>query len=173
MSELNKSGSENAWAVESSGDVPASLSRNVRQARGRRALALAIPIAVLSLVTGCGSDSKTPASTPAPSSPAAGASEGGAGTSNLTGDVGEGDAFVITLKDSTGAPVTTLKAGKYEVKVKDASKIHNFHLTGPGVEEKTTVPEVTDKTWTVTLAAGTYTYKCDPHAKMTGSFTVT
>ena len=78
-----------------------------------------------------------------------------------------------SLMDSTGAPVTTLKAGEYKIKVKDLSKIHNFNLSGAGVDEKTTVPEVTDVTWTVTFTAGTYTFKCDPHPPMTGSFTVT
>lgn len=59
------------------------------------------------------------------------------------------------------------------MKVKDASKIHNFHLTGAGVDQKTTVPDITEATWTVVLQAGTYTFKCDPHPKMTGTFTVT
>lgn len=130
-----------------------------------RPLGLAIPIAFLSLVTAC-------SSTPASTTPAAGSSVA-AGGSVLTASVGEGDKPVITLTDSAGAPVTTLPAGSYTVKVKDLSAKHNFHLTGTGVEEKTTVPEVTDVTWTVTLAAGTYTFKCDPHPPMTGSFTVT
>ena len=32
----------------------------------------------------------------------------------------------------------------------------------------TTVPETTEVTWKVTLQAGTYTFKCDPHPKMVG-----
>jgi len=95
----------------------------------------------------------------------------------LTGTVGEEgkpEAFTITLMDSTGAPVTTLKAGMYQVKVKDLAKLHNFNLNGPGVEQKTTVPEVTDATWMVTLEAGTYTFVCDPHpSTMKKTFTVT
>ncbi|WP_411283236.1 hypothetical protein [Lapillicoccus sp.] len=145
-----------------------------------RPLVLAVPVALLSLVGACGSSS-TPANGPAaaassaPSSAPSSSSSsgGGAAAGVLTGSVGEGDAYVITLMDSTGAPVTSLKAGSYTVKVKDASKIHDFHLSGPGVDQKTTVPEVTEASWTVTLQAGTYTYKCDPHPKMTGSFTVT
>jgi len=153
----------------------------VRRRRPMRPLVLAVPVALLSLVGACGSSS-TPASGPAAaassapsssSSSSSSSSGGGAAAGVLTGSVGEGDAYVITLMDSTGAPVTSLKAGSYTVKVKDASKIHNFHLTGPGVDQKSTVPEVTEATWTVTLQAGTYTFKCDPHAKMTGSFTVT
>jgi len=92
----------------------------------------------------------------------------------LTGELGAKDAFTITLKDDAGAPVTTLPAGTYKVMVKDTSKIHNFHLTGEGVEEKTEVGELLDTEWTVTLAAGTYTYLCDPHpSTMKKTFTVT
>ena len=57
--------------------------------------------------------------------------------------------------------------------MKDPSKIHNFKLTGTGVDEKTSVPEIADATWKVKLVAGTYTYTCGPHPKMTGTFTVT
>ncbi len=165
----------NQQATEPDRDATLSHARGKGDYRRRviRPLGLAIPIAVLSLVTAC---SSTPASTTpaAGSSVAAGGSGAVAAGSVLTGAVGQGDAFVITLVDSTGAPVTSLKAGSYTVKVKDESKIHNFHLTGPGVEQTTTVPETTEVTWTVNLSAGTYTFVCDPHAaKMVGSFTVT
>jgi len=141
--------------------------------------ALVISLAAVVLTTGCGGSATAPPK--ASSSSAAGASSAATSGSTsaaagtvLTATVGEGDAFVIKLVDGTGAPVTTLKAGSYEVKVKDASKIHNFHLTGPGVEEKTSVPDVTDATWKVTFSAGTYTFVCDPHPqKMKGSITVT
>ena len=159
------------------GDQP--VQRDVIRRRFVRPLVITLPVALLSLVGACGSSS-TPASGPAAagsgapsSSSSSSSSAGGAVAGVLTGTVGEGDAYVITLMDSTGAPVSSLKAGSYTVKVKDASKIHNFHLTGPGVEQKSSVPEITEATWTVTLQAGTYTYKCDPHPKMTGSFTVT
>ena len=160
------------------------VAHGVVRRRAIRPLVLVVPVALLSLVGACGSSSSPPANAPAAagssasasssSSSAGGATAGGAAAAGvLTGSVGEGDAYVITLMDSTGAPVTSLKAGSYTVKVKDASKIHDFHLTGPGVDQKTTVPEITEATWTVTLQAGTYTFKCDPHPKMTGSFTVT
>jgi len=139
-----------------------------------------VAVALLFLVAACGSNSSPPASGPVPSSSSAStsgsspsSSSGGGNAGVLTGTVGEGDAYVITLTDSTGAPVTSLKAGSYTVKVKDASKIHNFHLTGAGVDQKTTVPDITEVTWTVSLQAGPYTFKCDPHPKMTGTFTVT
>jgi plastocyanin len=134
-----------------------------------------VPLALLGLVAACGSnDSSTGSTTTTSASAAASASAVAtpAGGSVLNATVGEGDAFAIALTDSAGAPVSTLKPGSYTVKVSDKSKIHNFHLTGPGVEQKTAVPDVSDTTWTVDLTAGTYTFKCDPHAKMTGTFTV-
>jgi hypothetical protein len=143
-------------------------------------LAVIAALAILFLVGACGSTSSPPTNGPVASSsgsptsgPSSPSSSGGGNAGVLTGTVGEGDAYVITLTDSTGAPVSSLKAGTYTVKVKDASKIHNFHLTGAGVDQKTTVPDITEVTWTVALQAGTYTFRCDPHPKMTGSFTVT
>jgi plastocyanin len=93
-----------------------------------------------------------------------------ASTPTLNGTVGPG--FTITLK-TAGAKVTKLKHGTYVIKVADKSTIHNFHLKGPGVDKKTTVGFTGTKTWTVTLKAGKYTYTCDPHPFMKGSFTVT
>ena len=143
-----------------------------RPARPPRAL-LAVPLAAGLLVAGCGGDTPAaaPSSTPSSTSSSA-APAGGAASTTLLGVVGQGDAFTISLKDAAGAPVTTLRAGTYQVKVTDASAIHNFHLRGPGVEQRTSVPDKGDTTWTVTLAAGTYTYRCDPHPSMTGSITV-
>lgn len=84
----------------------------------------------------------------------------------------DGPGFTITLKKGT-TKVKTLKPGTYTIKVQDKSNIHNFHLTGPGVNKKTSVGAVTTVTWKVTLKKGTYKYVCDPHATiMKGSFTV-
>ncbi len=134
-----------------------------------------VPLALLGLVAACGGSDDSAAKAAGTSAPAGTTSSSApaAGGNVLTATVGEGDAFTIALTDGSGAAVSTLKAGSYTVKVSDKSKIHNFHLTGPGVEQTTAVPDVTDVTWTVDLTAGTYTFKCDPHAKMTGSFTVT
>jgi plastocyanin len=95
----------------------------------------------------------------------------GAATGKLVGTDGPG--FTITLKQG-GKAVKTLKAGAYTITIQDKSNIHNFHLTGPGVNKKTSVGAVKTYTWTVTLKKGTYKYICDPHATiMKGSFTVT
>jgi hypothetical protein len=91
----------------------------------------------------------------------------------LVGTVGTNDAFVITLHDSAGNPVTHLDPGTYDIAVRDVSQLHNFHLRGPGVDQATIPEEAQTVTWTVTFTDGTYTYQCDPHASlMHGSFTV-
>jgi hypothetical protein len=84
----------------------------------------------------------------------------------------DGPGFTITLKEG-GKKVTTLKAGTYSFKVEDKSNIHNFHLTGPGVNVKTSIPGVSTATWKLKLKKGIYKYVCDPHATiMHGSFKV-
>jgi plastocyanin len=88
----------------------------------------------------------------------------------LTGTVGPG--FSITLKQGNGK-VTRLKAGTYVFKISDKSSIHDFHLSGPGVNKKTSVGGTGTSTWKLTLKKGTYKFVCDPHATiMKGSFTV-
>jgi plastocyanin len=92
-------------------------------------------------------------------------------TPKLTGTVGPG--FTITLTKG-GKKVTTLKAGKYTFAIDDKSSIHNFHLSGPGVNKTTSVAKTGKTNWTVTLKKGTYKYVCDPHLTiMKGSFKVT
>ena len=88
----------------------------------------------------------------------------------LTGTVGPG--FTITLKKGT-AKVKTLKPGSYKITVNDKSNIHDFHLTGPGVNKMiTTISFKGTKSVTVKLKKGKYTYRCDPHPTMVGHFTV-
>ena len=87
-----------------------------------------------------------------------------AGSANrLTGTDGPG--FTITLKQG-GKKVTHLKAGTYTFVIADKSSIHDFHLTGPGVNKKTSVAAVGTTTWTVKLKKGTYKFVCDPHASI-------
>lgn len=92
--------------------------------------------------------------------------------STLKGSVGPG--FVISVTTEDGAPVETLSAGSYRLALEDLSSDHNFHLSGPGVDTSTDVAEARTQTIAIALAAGTYTFVCDPHAsQMSGSFTVT
>jgi hypothetical protein len=102
---------------------------------------------------------------------AAGSARADNGT--LVGDVGLGDAFTISLKDSAGAEVTHLNAGTYTLVVHDHSAFHNFDLNGPGVSVATDITGVGDKTFTITLVDGTYFFQCDDHpTTMKGKFTV-
>lgn|SRR5919108_3562771 len=91
----------------------------------------------------------------------------------LVASVGANDAFVITLRDAAGNAVTNLAPGTYDIAVSDLSEEHNFHLTGPNVEQTTPVAARQEVTWTVTFSDGRYTFVCDAHpTQMRGSFTV-
>jgi hypothetical protein len=155
-----------------------------------RGLAAACALMSLTFAAGCGSggaeDTATaPSSSEAAASPSAAApssaaappsSSAPAAPTVLTGVVGtadDPDAFVIALTDDSGQPVTALPAGEYSIQVQDLSDVHNFHLTGGSVDESTTVPEVVDTTFEVTLEPGEYSFVCDPHPRMAGTFTVT
>ncbi|HEU4942270.1 MAG TPA: hypothetical protein VFT18_03335 [Gaiellaceae bacterium] len=84
------------------------------------------------------------------------------------------DDFTITLKHPNGDPVTSVAPGIYDFEIHDESGAHNFHLTGPGVDELTEVPDVVTTTWEdVVLQTGsTYAFRCDPHdGFMNGTFT--
>jgi plastocyanin len=93
-------------------------------------------------------------------------------TPMLTGEVGPG--FSIEVKKA-GKDLKTIKAGTYRIKVEDKATIHNFHLSGPGLNKKTGVSFKGETTWTIKLKPGRYTYQCDPHALsgMKGRFRVT
>ncbi|HEU0101235.1 MAG TPA: plastocyanin/azurin family copper-binding protein [Mycobacteriales bacterium] len=171
--------------------TPADARSGRRPTTPWRPLALALPAALVLVTAGCGSDdpvseaagtassaasaaaSAVPSAVPSALASAVSPSAGGSGGTMLMAVLGPGDAYTIGLNDASGAKVTTLKAGTYQVMVSDQTAIHNYHLTGPGVDQETTVPEKRDVTWTVTLQPGTYTYICDPHPRMVGTFTVT
>jgi hypothetical protein len=80
----------------------------------------------------------------------------------LNGTVGPD--FNINLEFADGTTVTKIDPGTYEIVVRDLSAEHNFHLSGPGVNETTQVDETGTVTWTVTFRDGRYTLVCDPHA---------
>jgi plastocyanin len=90
----------------------------------------------------------------------------------LKGEVGPG--FSIDVEKG-GKDLKTIKAGKYKLKVEDKGSIHNFHLFGPGLNKRTSLPFTGESTWTIKLKPGKYTYQCDAHASegMKGSFKVT
>ena len=83
-----------------------------------------------------------------------------------------GGAKFLSLR-LDGKVVTTLAAGKYTFVVSDNSKTQNFHLIGPGVNKKTTLPGTGRSTWTVTLKKGTYGYVSDSRGSKKRTFAVT
>jgi hypothetical protein len=87
----------------------------------------------------------------------------GAGAQSPTLFATVGPGFSIRLADASGNLVTTLDPGTYTMQVDDKADVHNFHLTGPGVDQATDFEQTGTFTWTVTFAAGAYHYQCDAH----------
>lgn len=140
--------------------------------RMRSAAVLSLAVAALALA-GCGggNDSASGTTDTTTTDTTATTDTGGSTGTTLDGTVGPG--FDISLKDSSGNDVSTLTPGTYTINVDDKASIHNFHLTGPGVDESTDVSGTGTTSWTVTLQTGTYTFQCDPHSSsMNGSFEV-
>jgi plastocyanin len=101
-----------------------------------------------------------------------GAAQSAATATQLNVTVGPG--FSIKVADANGKTVTQLDPGDYSITIKNLSPSaeHNFHLTGPGVDESSAFDNNT-VTWNVSLVDGTYKYKCDAHPTlMRGSFHV-
>ena len=99
-----------------------------------------------------------------------------AATPTLNGTVGPG--FTITLKDSKGKKVTSLKAGTYKFVITDKADIHTFDLaeTKGGHFHKELTSDVFKgkKTVTVKLTKGSWQYYCAVHpTEMFGNFKVT
>jgi len=132
----------------------------------RLSLALGVAAAALALA-GCGGSSNSAGTTTTPTS----STPTGHGGKKLDGTVGPG--FDISLTDASGKAVTTLAPGTYTIAVDDEGNIHNFHLTGPGVDKATDIGGTGTETWTVDLKDGQYHYQCDAHSsEMNGDFTV-
>jgi plastocyanin len=95
---------------------------------------------------------------------------GAAARPKLQGSVSDPVNISLTF---AGKKVSSLKAGKYTIVVRDLAGDHDFHITGPGVDRSTSTGGTGTWRWNVTLRKGTYTYVCDPHSSfMKGSFTV-
>jgi plastocyanin len=90
----------------------------------------------------------------------------------VNGTVGPGFTIGLTMQ---GKSVAKLKAGTpYRFVISDRADIHDFHLSGPGLNRVLTSVEFTGtKSFLLTLKKGTYRFVCDPHASfMHGSFRV-
>jgi hypothetical protein len=86
---------------------------------------------------------------------------------------GKVTAKAITLNTASGSRVRSVVENTYKVTVNDTSTKQNFHLTGPGVNKKTTVKGKTKNTWTLRLQPGKYTYRSDKNKRLKRTFTVT
>jgi plastocyanin len=87
---------------------------------------------------------------------------------NLSASVGPG--FEIQLKTGEGALVSQVAAGTYGIHVNDSATNHNFHLEGGGVNMATGITEIAEVDWTVDFGDGYYTYHCDMHPGLAGTF---
>jgi plastocyanin len=147
-------------------------------ARGRTIAVVLVGAMLAFGVSACGGDDSSSAdetTTEATTTEGTTTSEGGGGGASGTLEGETGPGFEIEVRQN-GEDVESMAAGSYTLKVEDKSDMHNFHLIGPGVDEEVTeVPFVGEKSITVTLLPGTYTYQCDPHAAqgMKGTFEVT
>ena len=95
----------------------------------------------------------------------------------LIATVGTNDAFDIALRHGDGSMVAALTPGTYTVRVRDLSRIHNFHIASnedATVDFRTELEFVGEQDFTVTFRNGTrYVYACEPHWQtMNGSFFV-
>ena len=87
----------------------------------------------------------------------------------LNGRVGPGKT--ISLRRSSGL-VKAIPTAMYKIVVKDATKVDNFHLKGPGVNKRTGVSFKGTKSWTLKLVTGSYVYRSDAHPKLRRTFKV-
>ena len=95
-----------------------------------------------------------------------------ASAKTANGTVGPGFTIGLTMQ---GKKVAKLKAGTaYRFVISDRSSIHDFHLSGPGLNRVLTGVEYTGtKSFVLRLKKGSYSFVCDPHAGfMHGRFQV-
>jgi plastocyanin len=95
-----------------------------------------------------------------------------ASAKTVHGTVGPGFTIGLTMN---GKNVTKLKAGApYRFVISDRADIHDFHLSGPGLDRVLTGVEFTGtKSAALRLKKGSYRFVCDPHASiMHGRFVV-
>jgi hypothetical protein len=83
--------------------------------------------------------------------------------------VHEDNTIMLTFDDGTqvGSQARTppvIPPGTYTIRVVDDTDEHNFHLSGPGVDQSTSVGGMSSPTWTVTFQSGAdYRFQCDTH----------
>jgi plastocyanin len=95
----------------------------------------------------------------------------------LIATVGTNDGTDIALAYQDGRRVSELTPGTYTIRVRDRSRLHNFHLasnTDRTVDFRTELEFVGEQDFTVTFQDRTrYAYACEPHWQtMNGEFFV-
>lgn len=98
------------------------------------------------------------------------------GNPKLFAEVGtqaDANAFSISFKDSEGHPVSRLAAGSYDIQIDDWASIHNFDLKqGANTVFSTSIDGTQHTTSTFALGSGSYSFQCDLHPSLSGSFSV-
>jgi len=83
------------------------------------------------------------------------------GTFALPRLVGSVDSHAnITISDKT------VQHGRYKLVVHDTTTLHNWHITGQGVDHATVIGGTGTFKWRVRLLAGSYHVQCDQHPMM-------
>jgi len=95
----------------------------------------------------------------------------------LIATVGTNDGFDIALRHQDGRMVERIPPGTYTIRVRDFSRLHNFHLASnsdASVDFRTELEFVGEQDFTVTFKNGhRYAYACEPHWQtMNGEFFV-
>lgn len=92
----------------------------------------------------------------------------------VVGSADDPEAYAIGILDEDGQMLTSVPAGDYSLTFVDRSELHNFHLTGEGVDVATEVRGTEESTVEITLVEGSYEYVCDPHSStMNGVLEIT
>ena len=140
--------------------------------RARTGVVVGLAVAALALAGCGGGDDEASGTTDTETTTTETTSQTGGETGMvLKGSVGPG--FEISLTTEDGQPVEMLAPGSYTLLTDDQSDIHNFHLTGDGVDVSTDVGSTGTDSFALTVTSGTYTFVCDPHSStMNGSFEV-
>lgn len=154
----------------------------------RPALATAALVAAF-LLSGCAGGTPDDAAPVTDSAPAESSDSGASGETDaaqtpsdgapttlmaVVGSADDPEAYTIGILDEQGAMITSVPAGDYSLTFVDRSQLHNFHLTGEGVDVATEVRGTDESTVEITLVPGTYDFVCDPHSgTMNGVLEVT
>lgn len=108
---------------------------------------------------------------------AAPTTQGPVATATTSGSTGATALDLVAQNIAFDRTAITVPAGTvtFEYDHRDSGILHNLHITGEGVDERTGIePGPVRQRLTLRLRPGTYTYVCDVHPQqMRGELTVT